>query len=106
TLGELARFWNSAYNLGSTPTGFDPFVASGPYVVTEATEREVVLEANPEYRGDRQPTVETIRLRVSPDPLETVELLADGEVDIVTPPPSTDVVAGLLAVDGVAVAVG
>lgn len=106
TLGAIARFWNSAYNLGATPTGIDPFVASGPYVVTEATETEVVLEANPEYRGDRTPTFETIRLRVSPDPLESVDLLAQGEVDIVSPPPSADVIEGLLAVDGVAVAAG
>lgn len=105
-LPAISRFWNSAYNVGATPEGVDPYVASGPYVVAEASETEVVLEANPRYRGDRTPMIETIRLRISPDPLETVDLLEQGEVDIVSPPPSTDVVEALVGLDGVTVSAG
>lgn len=106
TLPAISRFWNSGYNVGATPQGIDPYVASGPYRVTSATDAQVVLEANPRYRGDRQPTIETLRLRISPDPLETVALLAAGEVDIVSPAPSVDVVDALVAIDGVTVSAG
>jgi len=106
-LGAVARFWNTAYNFTSTPTDPGLLVAAGPYTVTKvAGNKTVTLTANPEYHGDRQPNFETIVLRVSPDPLETVRLLADRKVDIVSPQPSSDVVSALLNVDGVTVTAG
>lgn len=106
-LPAVARFWSSAYNFRELPEDPALLVASGPYTVTGLVENEsVTLTANPEYRGDRRPTFETIELRVSPDPLETVDLLERGEVDIVTPQPTQDVLAALVAVDDVTVIAG
>lgn len=105
-LPGLASFWNNAYNFTTAPDDTSLLVASGPYRVTDVDAQSVTLTANPEYRGDRQPVYETIRLRVSPDPLETVDLLARHEVDIVTPQPSEDVIAALVGVDDVTVTGG
>ncbi|CAN5384482.1 ABC transporter substrate-binding protein [soil metagenome] len=106
-LGELARFWNSAYNLTKLPDDSSLLVASGPYLVTGIDDNaSITLTANPGYHGDRQPNYETIQLTVSPDPLETVDLLASHRVDIVTPQPSQDVLAALVDVDGVTVTAG
>jgi len=106
-LAGLSHFWNSAYNLTDLPDDASLLVASGPYRVTGLVDNEsVTLSANPEYHGDRLPTYETIRLRVSPDPFETVDLLAAGEVDIVTPQPSEDVLAALVDVRDVTVTAG
>lgn len=106
-LAELSRFWNSAYNLTELPEDASLLVASGPYRVTGIVDNDsVTLEANPEYRGDRQPTYATIRLRVSPDPLETVDLLRRHEVDIITPQPSEDVLDALVEVRDVTVTAG
>jgi peptide/nickel transport system substrate-binding protein len=105
-LPGLSGFWNSAYNLTEFPDDTALLVASGPYRVTALDQESVTLTANPAYRGDRLPTYETIRLRVSPDPLETVDLLADGDVDIVTPQPSEDVIAALVEVEDVTVTGG
>ncbi len=105
-LAPLARMWNDAYNLDATPEDPALLVASGPYTVSEIAPDGVVLVANPEYRGMRQPVYETIRIRVSPDPLETVGLLADGEVDIIAPEPTVDVVTALATVDGITVTTG
>lgn len=105
-LGAIARVWNDAFNLTSTPEDRDLLVASGPYVVAAISAEEVVLEANAAYRGERLPSFETVRIRIAPDPLEAVALLAAGSVDIVSPEPSTEVVAALRAVDGVDLVTG
>lgn len=111
TLGELARTWNEAYNVDEidgdrTPEDGTLLLSSGPYQVTSIDVSGVVLDANPEYRGDRRPTIQTIRLRFAPDPLEQARLLARGEVDIAGPEPSQEVVSALLGVDGVSVVAG
>lgn len=106
-LPAVSRFWNDAYNITELPADPSLLVSSGPYTITGLVQNEsVTLTANPEYRGDRVPTYETITLRVSPDPLETVDLLARNEVDIVTPRPTEDVLRALVDVDDVTVTAG
>jgi peptide/nickel transport system substrate-binding protein len=106
-LAALSRFWNSAYNFTELPADDSLLVASGPYRVTGVADNEsVTLEANPAYRGDRRPTYATIRLRVSPDPLESVDLLRSDAVDIITPQPSEDVLDALVGIPGVTVTAG
>lgn len=106
-LAKLSRFWNTAYNLTETPDDPALLVSSGPYLVTEIVDNEsVTLSANPEYTGDREPSYETIVLRVSPDPLETVDLLEKHQVDIATPQPTEDVVSALVGLDDVTVTAG
>ena len=110
-LAALARTWNEAYNLDEaagdqTPDDGTLLLASGPYRVAAIDETGVTLEANPEYRGARRPTIETIRIRFVPDPLEVARLLDAGEVDIATPEPTEEVAAALLAVDGLSVVAG
>ncbi|CAN5181650.1 ABC transporter substrate-binding protein [soil metagenome] len=106
-LGAIARFWNDAYNFTEVPGDAALLVSAGPYTVTDLVDNEsITLTANPAYRGSREPNFETIVLRVSPDPLETVGLLAAHEVDIASPQPSKDVIAALRSVDGVSVSAG
>ncbi|MEQ1737606.1 MAG: ABC transporter substrate-binding protein, partial [Rhodoglobus sp.] len=106
-LADISRFWNTAYNLTETPDDPALLVSSGPYTVSEIVDNEsVTLTANPEYVGDREPSYETIVLRVSPDPLETVALLESHQVDIATPQPTEDVVSALVGVDDVTVSAG
>jgi peptide/nickel transport system substrate-binding protein len=106
-LAEISRFWNTAYNLTETPDDPGLLVSSGPYTVSEIVDNEsVTLQANPEYAGDREPSYETIVLHVSPDPLETVRLLDNHQVDIATPQPTEDVISALVGVDDVTVTAG
>jgi peptide/nickel transport system substrate-binding protein len=106
-LAAVSRFWNTAYNLTQTPDDPALLVSSGPYTVTEIVENQsVTLSANPEYSGDREPSYETIVLRVSPDPLETVALLESHQVDIATPQPTADVLSALVGVGDVTVTAG
>lgn len=105
-LGAIARYGNDAYNIDTTPDDASLLVAAGPYAVTDIGPDEIVLEANAAYRGDRRPSFETIRIRISPDPLHTATLIADGEVDIASPEPSAEVIDTLQAIDGVTVTTG
>lgn len=110
-LGVLARTWNDAYNIDEvegdrTPADARLMLAAGPYVVSSIDAEGVKLDANPEYRGERRPRVQTIEARFVPDPLEAARLLADGEIDIATPEPSAAVAAALLGLPGVDVVAG
>lgn len=109
-LAALSRAWNTAFDLDADPAAEPPpgaFVSSGPYVVTEVgPDGGVVFAANGEYSGERRPAFETIRLRVSPDPLESAELLRDDELDIVSPPPTEDLASAFSSLDGVDVQTG
>jgi peptide/nickel transport system substrate-binding protein len=110
-LADLSRTWNDAYNLDETAGDRTPedatlLLSSGPYAVTAIDEQQVTLEANPQYRGDRRPTIETIRVRFAPDPLEMVRMLESGDVDIASPEPTEELAAALLAVPGVTVTPG
>lgn len=102
-LAAVAAVWNRAYAVTETPEDPRLLISAGPYQVSDISETEVTLTANPEYRGDRRPTIETLRLRYSPDPLETVALLESGEVDVADFAPDVDVAAALAALDGVRV---
>ncbi len=83
-LAALAEAWNHALDVddGVLP---EPSlrVASGPYVVDELAEDDIVLRPNPEYDGDRLPAFETVRLRVVADPAEAIDLLRSGQLDVV-----------------------
>lgn len=110
-LAALSRTWNDAYNIDETDGDRTPedatlLLSAGPYSVTAIDAESVTLDANPEYRGNRRPTIETIRVRFSPEPLETVQLLADGDIDIATLPPTEDTASALLDVDDVSVVAG
>lgn len=105
SLAKLAAAWNSAFTIGD---GTEPelFVGSGPYSVTAVEADRVTLTANPLYTGSRLPRFETVVVTTITDPLAAVEALQRGEVDVIAPAPSDDVLDALAAVDGVDVELG
>ena len=106
-LAALSRSWNSDFNFDTTPTDDRLLVGSGPYTVTAVEPGEsVTLTANPAYRGIRKPSVETVVVRTISDPLEAVDALGAGEVDIISPAPTTAVVSALAAIERVTTEAG
>jgi peptide/nickel transport system substrate-binding protein len=100
-LGAIARFWNSGFNLGEHGIDSELLVGSGPYVVAEVSPGEqITLAANPEYRGDHLPHFEEVVVRFISDPLQAVTALEEGEVDVIAPQATEDVIAALDAADG------
>jgi peptide/nickel transport system substrate-binding protein len=107
SLSAIANVWNNDFNLESMPDDPSLLVSTGPYTITGfVSDESVTLTANPRYRGDRGPVVETILVRFMSDPLEQVAALDSGEVDVVAPRAGPEVIRGLAAVAGATTIVG
>ncbi len=106
-LSAIANFWNSGFNLERFPDDPSLLVSNGPYTITGFTAGEqLVLGANPGYRGAHGPAFETVTLRFMADPLSQVQALADGLVDVIVPQPNPDVAAALRSVGNATVLEG
>jgi peptide/nickel transport system substrate-binding protein len=102
-LAALAQAWNSSYVVGAQTSV--PIVSAGPYVVDAVVPGEsVTLRANPLYSGHRRPHFETVVVRTITDPLEAIDAVRSGTVDVIAPTPNSDVRAALAAIEGVTVA--
>ncbi|MBX3098371.1 MAG: ABC transporter family substrate-binding protein [Salinibacterium sp.] len=97
-LAKISAFWNTGFNLDAMPSDPDLLVGDGPYVISDFVAGEyVTLTANPEYVGSRMPNIETIVVRVIPDPLAAVQALFNGSVQVIVPQASTEVTAAFKA---------
>jgi peptide/nickel transport system substrate-binding protein len=106
-LAKISNAWNTIFNFSEMPEDTDLVLATGPYVITEfKADQFVTLKANPEYKGAKKPKVEEITVRVIPDPLAAVTALENGEVDIISPQATTDVVKALEPIDGIEILTG
>jgi len=108
TLKSIADFWNSAFDFADLPDDPSLYLASGPYVISElsADDAYITLTANANYKGDFEPKVETITVRYNEDPMAQVQALQNGELDIINPQSTADVITALEGVDGVTVQTG
>jgi peptide/nickel transport system substrate-binding protein len=104
-LDAIARVWNESFTLSTTPADHGLLVAAGPYRVDELSADRVVLTANPSYRGDRTPRVETIEVRAIEGPASFLQFVAAGGVDIAVASATPDLVAALQGAPGLAVTV-
>ncbi|WP_307844984.1 ABC transporter family substrate-binding protein [Actinotalea solisilvae] len=108
TLKPIADIWNSAFDFTDLPDDPSLYLASGPYVISElsADDAYITLTANENYTGDLEPKVETITVRYNEDPMAQVQALQNGELDIINPQATADVITALEGVDGVTVSTG
>jgi peptide/nickel transport system substrate-binding protein len=106
-LAPIANTWNTAFNFTEMPENEALVVSSGPYTIAEfVADQYITLKANENYTGDLQPNIEELTIRFIPDPLAAVTALENGEVDVISPQATTDVVEALEAVDGVEIITG
>lgn len=105
-LAKIAGFWNTAYNVTTTPKDRGLLVSNGPYRVVTVSADRVVLQANHHYTGAHSPRFERVVVRFISDPLAAVTALADGSVDVISPAPSRAVNAAIRAVAGAKVTSG
>ena len=108
TLKPVADFWNSGFDFSDLPDDPSLYLSSGPYVLSELSSADafVTLTANPNYKGDLKPKVETVTVRYNEDPLAQVQALQNGELDIINPQVTADVITALDGVEGVTVTKG
>ncbi|PWB97186.1 peptide ABC transporter substrate-binding protein [Salinibacterium hongtaonis] len=93
-LAPLSRAWTSGFTVAADS---DParFVGSGPYSIAAIGDDGLTLAVNREYQGDHLPQFETIEVRYISDPLQAVASASAGELDVLAPQSSPDVVAAI-----------
>jgi peptide/nickel transport system substrate-binding protein len=95
-LSPMAKAWNEAFNFTSLPDDERLYLSSGAYVMTEYVENQyLTVTARDDYDWGPKPKVESITIRYTEDPLASVTALQNGEVDLIAPQSSVDVLATL-----------
>ncbi|CAB4549242.1 unannotated protein [freshwater metagenome] len=95
-LAPISKAWSTAYDMTDYPENTDLLVSNGAYVITGlVADQSVTLTANPDYSWGPSPKVETITVRIISEPLAAVQALANGEVDLISPQATADILDAL-----------
>jgi peptide/nickel transport system substrate-binding protein len=106
-LAPISNFWNNGFNFTELPEDEGLYLSSGPYVISDfEADQFITLTANEEYAGDRTPNISEVTIRFIPDPNAAVSALENGEVDVISPQATTDVVDALESIDSATVLTG
>lgn len=102
-LAKIADTWTNAFNFTSLPDDPDLYLSYGPYIISDYVEGQYLTLVRNENFGDwgPQPKVDSITVRYSEDPLASVTALQNGEVDLIQPQSSVDVLTTLDGIDDV-----
>jgi len=106
-LAKVSSFWNTGFNFTELPKDPELYLGTGPYTISDfKADQYITLKANPEYAGSHKPSIEEVTVRFIGDPLGAVQALQNGEVDVISPQSTSDIVAALDAVKDVTVIKG
>jgi peptide/nickel transport system substrate-binding protein len=96
-LAKISKFWNEGFAFGDTlPEDESLYLSSGAYLLTEMVAGQyVTLEANPDFTGEHAASVERITVRYNEDPMQHVLALENGEIDVMAPQATADLVTAL-----------
>ncbi|MDH6236138.1 ABC transporter family substrate-binding protein [Cryobacterium sp. CG_9.6] len=106
-LAPISTFWNSGFNFTELPSDPELFLGTGPYTISAfVADQYITLTANPDYEGQNTPSIEEITVRFITDPLAAVQALQNGDVDVISPQATSDLVTALDGVENVTVIKG
>ncbi|MHA3947060.1 ABC transporter family substrate-binding protein [Cellulomonas bogoriensis] len=101
-LGPISRAWNDDFNFSSLPEDERLYLSSGAYVMTAFEEGQyLTVNARDDYDWGPEARIESVTVRYSEDPLAAATALQNGEVDMISPQASVDLVATLEGIDGI-----
>jgi peptide/nickel transport system substrate-binding protein len=103
-LAALSKVWSTDFNYTDLPEDEGLRLANGAYIMTDmVADQYVTLEANPEYQGDRPASIETVTIRWNGDPMGQAQALQNGEVDLISPQATADLLAAVEGMEGIEV---
>ena len=92
----VSKFWNDGFNFTKMPDDKTLLVSDGPYIISDYVEGQyLTLSRNAKYKGTRTTGPDTFTYRYIDDPMGQVQALQNGEVDIIGPQASADVLTAL-----------
>jgi len=101
-LAKIANVWNTGFDYTSMPDNELLYLSNGAYVLTDYVENQyLTVTAREDYDWGPAPKVESITIRYTEDPLASVTALQNGEVDLIQPQSSVDVIETLEGVEGI-----
>jgi len=93
SLVKISSFWNTGFDFTSMPKDKDLALSNGAYVITDLKENEyMTFEKNKQYKGEQPGVYDTITVRWNEDPMAEVQGVKNGEIDMINPQATTDVV--------------
>ncbi|RXR26323.1 ABC transporter family substrate-binding protein [Oerskovia turbata] len=104
SLQKIAKVWSTDFNYAELPDDENLYLSSGAYVMTDfVKDQYVTLKANEKYEGDRKAGIDQVTIRYNGDPMGQVQALQNGEVDLINPQSTADILSAVNALDGVKV---
>ncbi|MCQ9384734.1 ABC transporter family substrate-binding protein [Brevibacterium sp. 50QC2O2] len=101
-LAKIANTWNNGFDFTKMPSDPDLLVGTGPFKIADFQENQyLTLERRDDYEGARKPNVQKITIRYNEDPTAAVQALQNGEVDIIQPQATADILKSVQGLDGV-----
>ncbi len=95
---KISQVWSNDFNFTQLPAEADKnlLVTSGAYTITEFEKDQfITLTANPDYKGDHKAVFKTVTVRYNGDAMGQVQALQNGEVDLISPQATADVLKAL-----------
>jgi len=106
-LSKIANSWNSDWNFAEMPKDAGLVVGTGPYTISEFKKGSyLTLTKNANYKGAHVPSIESITVRYNEDPQAAVQALQNGEVQLISPQSTQDILKQLEAVQGIKMETG
>ncbi len=106
-LSKISNSWNGDWNFAEMPTDKDLLVGSGAYTISEFKKRQyLTVTKNPNYKGEHTGVVDSITVRYNEDPQAAVQALQNGEVQLISPQSTQDILKQLQTVKNVKVLTG
>ena len=107
SLAKVANVWNTGFDFTKLPTDSDLLVGTGPYKMTDFKENQyLTLTRRDDYAGSRKPKVKTITVRFNENPTAAVQALQNGEVDLIQPQATADILKSVQGLDGITTKTG
>jgi peptide/nickel transport system substrate-binding protein len=104
SLSKIAKVWSNDFNYTSLPSDPSLYLSDGAYVMTDfVKDQYMTLKANDKYKGDLKAAIPTVTIRWNGDPMGQVQALQNGEVDLISPQATADVLTALKAIKDVKV---
>lgn len=102
-LSKVAATWNTAFDMPSNlPSNKLLYLSDGPYVVNGLKKDQYIsLTENKDYNGAHKPSVKNLTVRFIPDALAEVQALQNGDVSVIQPQSTQDVLKALKKVKNV-----
>ncbi|QZN86389.1 ABC transporter family substrate-binding protein [Cellulomonas sp. C5510] len=104
TLSKIAKVWSTDFNYTELPDDANLYLSNGAYVMTDfVKDQYMTLKANEAYEGANTAAIGTVTVRWNGDPMGQVQALQNGEVDLISPQSTADVLEAIQAIDSLKV---